>query len=111
MSEVARLARELATVQTNILTLESEISSRVADFQSKLEAARQKDAELRAAMLEAMEAAGGQPYEDDHLRITYVKPSKRKGIDTTRLQLEHPDIYQKYLTETNVKASIRIKVK
>lgn len=43
----------------------------------------------------------------DGIKFTYVGPSKRKTVDTKKLQEEHPEIYNKFLKESNVKSSIR----
>lgn len=46
----------------------------------------------------------------DGISFTYVAPSKRKSVDTKKLQEEEPEIYKKFLKESNVKSSIRINV-
>lgn len=46
----------------------------------------------------------------DGISFTYVSSSKRKTLDTKKLQEEHPDIYKKFLKESNVKSSIRTKI-
>ena len=46
----------------------------------------------------------------DGIKFTYVGPSKRKSVDTKKLQEEHPEIYKKMLKESNVKSSIRISI-
>jgi hypothetical protein len=46
----------------------------------------------------------------DGLKFTYVKGSVRKTVDTKKLQEEMPEIYNKFLKESNVKSSIRTSV-
>lgn len=46
----------------------------------------------------------------DGIKFTYVGPSKRKTIDTKKLQEEYPDIYKKMLKESDVKSSIRTSI-
>ena len=46
----------------------------------------------------------------DGLKFTYVKSSVRKTIDSKKLQEEMPEIYNKFLKESNVKSSIRTSV-
>jgi hypothetical protein len=72
-----------------------------------------KNTELRAAMLTALESTDNPKagYEDENLKITYVSPSKRVGVNVAKFQLEQPELFKKYKSETNVKSSIRIKVK
>lgn len=46
----------------------------------------------------------------DGLKFTYVKGSTRKTIDSKKLQEEMPEIYNKFLKESEVKSSIRTSV-
>lgn len=46
----------------------------------------------------------------DGLKFTYVKSSVRKTVDSKKLQEEMPEIYNKFLKESNVKSSIRTSV-
>lgn len=112
-NKVAEIASQLAETNNNILALQTEISTRVADFQNQLQAAQEQDVTLRAAMIDALEATGnpGQGYEDANLKITYVKPGTRTGVDATKLQLEQPEIYEQYKKTTSVRSQVRIKVK
>lgn len=46
----------------------------------------------------------------DGIKFTYVGPSKRKTVDSKKLQEEYPEIYKKMLKESNVKSSIRTSI-
>ncbi len=46
----------------------------------------------------------------DGLKFTYVKGSTRKTINSKKLQEEMPEIYNKFLKESEVKSSIRTSV-
>lgn len=46
----------------------------------------------------------------DGLKFTYVRPSTRKSFDSKKFQEDHPEMYDKYVKESNVKASIRTSV-
>lgn len=46
----------------------------------------------------------------DGLKFTYVKGSVRKTVDSKKLQEEMPEVYNKFLKESNVKSSIRTSV-
>lgn len=46
----------------------------------------------------------------DGLKFTYVGPTKRKSVDTKKLEEEYPEIYKKVLKESNVKSQIRTSV-
>lgn len=108
---IEELAVELAKVEDNTLALQTEISTRVADFQNQLNETVKKGAEIREAIRLAMEAAGRKDYDDENLHITYVKPATRLGLDMDKLRVEMPEVIKKYGKTINVKSSIRIKVK
>jgi len=48
-------------------------------------------------------------FENDDIRITYVRPSTRKVIDSEALKKD--GIYDLYTKESKVKDSVRVKVK
>ena len=69
--------------------------------------------EIRAQLITAMEAQGIKSFEtaDKSMLITYVAPSVRQGLDGELLKKEHPELAQKYVKTSTVKASVRITVR
>lgn len=67
--------------------------------------------EIKAAMIKAMQEQAITSFETDTLKITYVAPTTRTSIDSTKLKKEMPEIAEKYSKTSNVKASVRITVK
>lgn len=67
--------------------------------------------EIQEAILKQMEEKNIRMFKNDRFTISYVSPTTRVGIDTKRLKEERPDIAEEYKTETQVKASVRIKLK
>ena len=65
---------------------------------------------IREKIKNEMEAHGITAVELGSVSVTYVAPGKRKSLDTAKLKEEKPAIYEKYLKETTVASSIRIKV-
>lgn len=82
---------------------------KVIDAQKKDAEARAQ--ELRAAILDAMKKNAVTSYETDSIRITYVAPYTRAGIDTGRLKKERPEVYAEYQKETAVKETLKITLK
>ncbi len=78
-------------------------------IKAEKEAKAVKD-EFSKRMTELMENYGVKKWisPDEGLQITYVAPSKTKKLDSKRLKAEHPEIYDSYLSESEVKPSIRI---
>lgn len=106
-----KLVNKLVTTQTEIAEIEAKVMAATADLQTRLATLREQDGEVRAAIKEAMEENNVKKFESDTLTITYIAPTVRKGLDTALLKVEAPGIYDKYLKETPVAASVRIKAK
>ena len=66
---------------------------------------------LKEQLVKAMETYGVKSFENDHIKMTYVAPTTRSAIDTTRLKKDHPDLVKEYTKVSNVSASVRITVK
>lgn len=64
--------------------------------------------QLRTTLLEQLEVAGATTYTGDVFTATYVRPSVRVSLDTTRLKEEQPDVYNSYAKETKVSGSIKL---
>lgn len=105
------LVIQLVENNQQIASIEKQISERIAEFQNNLAAARERDAELRDAIKNAAEKSGVFNYEDESIKITYVKPSQRTGVDLDKLRTFYPDAAKECEKITNVKSSVRIKVK
>ena len=70
-----------------------------------------REKQLKAQLVEAMEAYGVKSFETDLIKMTYVAPTTRSSIDSTRLKKDHPDIAQQYTKVSDVAASVRITLK
>lgn len=75
---------------------------------AKLEEAKKQ---LKDDLLSAMEKHGVKKWDNDVMTISYVAPTTRTSVDSTKLKKELPDIFSKYSKTSNVKSSIRIKLK
>lgn len=109
------LARELVMVEMNAIEVQSRISQATAALQTELSTWQEQSNRLRemitAAMTASVENGGSTTYEDDFIKLTYVKPSVRQGVDMDKMKLLEPEIFEKYRKETKVKSSVRIRVK
>ena len=66
---------------------------------------------LKEQLKEKMEASGIVKIEMPDVDITYVGPTQRESLDSKALRAEEPEIYNKFIKKSDVKSSIRIKVK
>ena len=94
-----------------IAKLNKEIEKAVGAQLEKVNALKAQEATMREAILEAMEANDVDKFDGDFITITRVKATKRTTFDSKRFAEERPKTYEKYLKTSDVKASIRLKVK
>lgn len=63
---------------------------------------------FRTAVKEQLVSAGATKYSGQLFDVSYVGPSVRVGLDTTRLKAERPDIYEAYMKESQVSATVKL---
>ena len=66
---------------------------------------------MRQKLLEAMETFGVKKFENEHIAFTYVAPTTKTTVDSTKLKKKYPDIAEECSKVSNVSASVRINVK
>ena len=66
---------------------------------------------LKEDLLAAMEKHGVEKWDNEVMTVTYVKPTTRTSIDSTKLKNDMPEVAEKYSKTSNVKSSRRIKLK
>lgn len=92
-------------------TLSPEISKKIYDLEVLLKSLKDQEAEIKKALYEAMEKNGIVKIDTDEMAISYIYPTTRETLDSKLLKEELPDIYDSYVKITNVKGSVRIKIK
>ena len=58
-----------------------------------------------------MEENGVKNYENDYISLTYVAPTTRRTVDSKLLKEKYVEIYEECSKISDVKSSIRIKIK
>lgn len=91
--------------------IEEQISIVIADLQNKQKELINKNEELKEQIKLSMEENEVKKYENDFISITYVAPTTKNTVDSKKLKEEYEEIYNKCLKISNVKSSIRIKIK
>ena len=66
---------------------------------------------MREKLREAMEKYGVKSFETPEIKFTYVAPTTRTSIDSTKLKKDLPDVAAKYSKTSKVSASVKITVK
>ena len=98
-------------IKNNVAELPAKISKELADLEATIKAAKQREDEIKSALLEEMEKAGVLVVETDQVRIAYTRGGDREALDTKSLRKDLPDIYDTYVVFQKVKPSLRITVK
>ena len=97
--------------ELQIAEVEKQISLAVADLQKKQQELTSKNEELKEQIKKAMEDKDIKKFENDYIAITYVAPTTRNTVDSTKLKEQFADVYNQCLKTSDVKSSVRIKVK
>lgn len=104
---------ELIKIENDGLTygLDNEISKQIADFERQVKEIKEKEDELKAKILQEMEANNIVKIDTEELTISYIAPTDRETFDSKSFKADNQDLYDEYVKMTPVKSSIRIKVK
>lgn len=102
---------ELIKIENEIAVLDAETSMKIADFEKAIKELKEKEDELKQAILTEMESKRIIKLETEDLMINYIASSERETLDSKRLREEQPDLYDEYVKFSPVKSSIRLKVK
>ena len=83
----------------------------LAECEEKYKTAKANAEKLREQLLQEMERQGIKSYETENIKVTYVAPIDRLSVDSKKLKNEFPQAYTACQKLTQVKASVRIKIK
>ena len=95
----------------NQITEIAELEELIKMLDGQVKAAKQKQDELKGALLQEMESRGLKSFEKGNLKITYVAPSTRATLDSKAIKEHYPAIYEANLKTTEIKASLKITLK
>lgn len=106
---------ELLVLYTNneleLGKIEEQISITIADLQNKQQELQKKNEEIKEQIKASMEENDIKKYENDYIAITYVAPTTRTTVDSKLLKEKYEDIFKECSKISNVKSSIRVKIK
>lgn len=66
---------------------------------------------FKAQLLELMESHGVEKWENEIVSVTRVKSGVRTSVDSKKLLKEFPEVYGNVIKTSNVKSSLKIKLK
>lgn len=100
---------ELVTVKNNQIAVAQEVINELKAFEIEKAKIEIKEKELKKALLSAMEEHNIKRFENDDIRITYVAETIRKSVDSDKLKEQ--GLYDSFVKESKVKASVRLEIK
>ena len=104
---------ELEQVE-EVVTLDQKVPQAIkamTDLLTQQKAIEKQVDDMREVIKTAMEQYDVKSFENDNIKMTYIAPTERKSIDSTRLKKEHPEIAEAYQKVSPVKASVKIEIK
>lgn len=91
----------------NLVQAEREIARLELDIKVMTERSK----ELRAGLLELMQANGVKKWEGEHIIFTRKDGSVRTTLDTAKVKSQYPDVYAACCKESKTSESLMIKIK
>lgn len=89
----------------------AEVIKAVASLAAKKKEIEEQEKAMRVQLVAAMEKYGVKSLETPDVKITYIAPTTRTSIDSTKLKRDLPDVAAKYSKTSNVSASVKIEVR
>lgn len=104
MNDLIRIEHELPFVDANTMT-------ELIENEKQLKALKERQDTLKEALLREMEEKDIRKIDSPFITISRIDASEREQFDSKRLRVDDPDLYDKYITLSPVKASVRLTVK
>lgn len=105
---------ELIQEETELQVMQSavpEVIKVITDINLQKKKLDEQEKLMRKKLLEAMETHGIKKFENEYISFTYVAPTTKTTVDSTKLKKKYPDIAEECSKVSNVSASVRISVK
>lgn len=101
---------ELIKVETGYV-LDKGTVEQIKEVEKLAKALKEKQDAIKAELLKAMEENNIVKFENEDLLINYIAPNARETFDSKQLKADNPDLYDLYVKLSEVKSSVRIKLK
>lgn len=98
--EVNQTLQKVAELETLIQNTTNELKQKQSDMDT-----------LKEFLMQQMESNGVKKLDTETLTITYVEPYSKELFDSKKFKEEQPDLAVKYIKQSQVKQSIKIKLK
>lgn len=102
---------ELITIVDGATILDIKVAEQIAEFERKAKEIEEAEKNLREQIQKEMEEKGIKSIQTGDLTISYKASYDKETFQTKDFRKENPDLYDKYVKISPVKASISIKLK
>ena len=101
---------ELVEIKNNQITLQQDMVQKIKDFNKLKKEMEYQEKLLKQGLMEAMMKLGIQNFATDGISASIKSGYIRHAVDTTALKKEEPEIYDRFLKDTEVKATISLTI-
>lgn len=101
---------ELVEIKDNQIQLQQEVVQKIKEFNKLKKEMEYQEKLLKQGLMEAMVKLGIQNFATDGLSASIKSGYVRHSVDTTALKKEMPDVYNQFLKDTEVKATITLTI-
>lgn len=105
------MSNTIITMNKDGTSLSQKTLQSIISVETELKAIKEKEKELKEALLSEMKKRGIKKIDTPEVILTYIEPTDREKFDSKKLREDKPDLYDEYVTFSEVKESIRIKIK
>lgn len=103
--------KDIIIIENEVIKLDHNVSTQLAYMEREVKRMKELEENIKSAILKEMEARGIYKIDTPDVTITYVAPSERETFDSKTFKVENAKLYHQYLKTSEVKSSVRIKVK
>lgn len=96
---------------TGELSIPKQIIEAIRINQVTLKQAKESDKEFKKRLREAMEEFGVEKITSDVLTVNYVGEYEKTSVDLEKLKRDYPEAYFNCLKESQVSASVKVRLK
>ena len=93
------------------LVIAKEACEVISNFERQMKAIKKEYDAYKQALLDSMETYGIKKIDTDDFVVSYVAPTERISLDSKKVEAEYPDVYQECLKVSDVKSSVRVKLR
>lgn len=84
------------------------VERRISELKKQIDDYNKSYDEMKEDLKIRMKERGIRSYEDELLKISYIEPYMREGIDVAKLKADKPEIFAQYKKVTNVRDGVKI---